>query len=361
MAEAHGQPIRLAGSHHRVDRPATDCRPHSGGELGDLETEMKLSVIVVTHNSAAVVGACLRSVRSTLPDVEVIVVDNLSGDDTTLLCERLDGVTLIANAVNAGYGRACNQGAVVAGGSHLLFVNPDVEIVEVDLRELEREQRASPFGLVAPTLQRGAGGARTVRHWTFDLASHVFGPLWPCEIPSPPRLVIRRGSWWPPGALLLVERAEFLGLGGFDRRFFLYYEDLDLARRYRAADLPIRSTAAIRAHHRAGTSSASDSVGAALLNGWSYLSWIEYLCVWNGRDTAVRAAKLASVLRRQVYGALGLLARTGPASRRARRKRFELAELDQFVRWQSAPGEVPVADFCPEARAIVSGLRGFAE
>lgn len=320
---------------------------------------MKLSAIVVAHNSSSVVATCCQSLRSLIPSAEIIVVDNASTDDTRQLCCQFDGVTLLANGVNAGYGRACNQGAEAASGSHVLFLNPDVEIVEANLQALEREQRASPFGLAAPMLRRSASGARAARHWTFDLASHVLGPLWPREIPPPPRLVIRRSNWWPAGALLLVDRAEFLGLGGFDRRFFLYYEDLDLARRYRAANLPIRSTAAIRAHHRAGTSSTS--AGAVSRNGWSYLSWIEYLCVWNGRDTAVRAAKLAGMLRHQVSGALGLLACIGPASGRARRKRLELAELDQFVRWQSAPGDVSTADFCPEARAILAALLGLAQ
>jgi GT2 family glycosyltransferase len=323
---------------------------------------MNLAAVIVTHNSASVLETCCRSVRSLLPSAEIIVVDNASTDDTQHLCRRLDGVRLIANSVNVGYGRACNQGAEAAGRSHVLFLNPDVEIVAVDERGLHEQASATPFGLVAPRLQWNARGTRTVRHWTFDLFTHVFKPLWPRELPEPPSLVKRGNDWWPAGALLLVDRAEFLGLGGFDPRFFLYYEDLDLARRYRAADLSIRTTAALRGRHRGGTSSAGDGASSALRDGWSYLSWIEYLYTWNGRETAVRAAKSASLLRRQVYLVLGLLTRVGPASGRARRKRLELVELEHFVRARSASPNGSAADgFCPEARAIVSAIPGLAK
>ena len=316
---------------------------------------MTLSVIVVTYNSDAVLEHCVRAIRSTLPEAEVVIVDNSSADGTTRLCERLDGINLLANDCNSGYGRACNQGARAASGSHLLFLNPDVQIVQADLHVLERELRGSQFGLVAPTLQWSARGTRTVRHWTFDLFSHVLGPLWPRELPELPQLVVRRRNWWPAGALLMVNRAEFLSVGGFDRRFFLYYEDLDLARRYRAAGLPIRATATVRGHHRGGTSSAGDTAAAAVRQGWSYLSWIEYLCAWYGWDTAIRAARSAEALRALVDRALGLLARTGVASERARRKRLELAAVEQFVRAHSTSSDA--ADFCPQARAIVRSLR----
>ena len=323
---------------------------------------MTLSAIVVTHNSSDVVLRCLRSVRSRLPGAELIVVDNASTDDTAQRCRELDGVRLFPNAVNVGYGRACNLGADAAGGSHLLLLNPDVEIVDADLSALEREQRSSPFGLLAPVQQWRAGGRRAVRHWTFDLLTHVFDPLWPRELPALPHLPVGRRQSWPTGAALLVDREEFLGLGGFDRRFFLYYEDVDLARRYWAAGLPVRTTDAVRARHQGGTSSTGNTATAALLQGWSYLSWIEYLCTWNGRETAVRATKLTGMLRRQVYRGLGLSARFGPASERVRRKRLELAELDQFVWQKSTSCDVTAAaEFYPQARAIVTAQRRVVE
>ena len=315
---------------------------------------MKLSVIIVTHNSAGVLEACWRSVRSLMPSAEIIVVDNASTDDTQRRCEELDGVKLIASPINGGYGRACNQGARSAVGSHLMFLNPDVEISRVDLRALETEGDTTPFGLVGPVIKHGTHAAQ---HWSLDLLGHVAGPLRPRELPAFPRPIPRGRGWWPAGALLLVDRHEFARLGGFDRRFFLYYEDLDLARRYRAAGLPVRITASVHALHRQGGSSADHGSGAAVRQGWSYISWIEYLCIWYGPDTAKRAAGHARSLRSQLSRALGLLEHGGPLSRRAIRKRQELTEIESFVAWQcSLQRGTAEQDFCPRAREILAAL-----
>ncbi len=318
---------------------------------------MKLSAAIVTHNSAGVLEACCRSVRELLPSAEIIVVDNASTDETQRICRGLDDVRLLANSTNAGFGRACNQGAAAARGSHVLFLNPDVEISRVDARALAAEVSTEPFGLLAPILEDGTRGGSIDEAWPRDLFRHVVGPLRPRELPASPGLLPRRGIWWPVGALLLVNREEFGRLGGFDPRFFLYYEDRDLARRYHAARLPVRTTQSVWARHRGGGSSAGDASGVATREGWSYLSWLEYLCTWNGRDTALRAARSARMLRHEVDRGLALLAHVGPASGRVARKRLELAELDRFVQWQSTFAEgTAAADYCPRARAIVSTL-----
>lgn len=317
---------------------------------------MKLSVIVVTYNSAEVIGACLRSVQAQLPGAETIVVDNASRDGAVEIA-RAAGATVHANETNAGFGRACNQGAEAASGTHLLFLNPDVELDSVDGDALAAEFERSPFGLLAPVLQSGARARRAQRPWRVELLSHVLAPLRPRELPVLPRPVIRRGHWWPAGALVFVEREEFRRLGGFDPRFFLYYEDMDLARRYRSAGLPIRLTHSLRGHHHPGSSSTGEGSGAAVRAAWSYLGWLEYLCTWQGPDTAARAARQERRLRGHVDRALGVAERVSPAASRARRKRVELAEVEHFLRWQSTFGEgTAAADFCPRARAIVGTL-----
>ena len=317
---------------------------------------MKLSVIVVTYNSAEVIGACLRSVQARLPEAETIVVDNASSDATVRIA-RDAGATVVANEVNAGFGRACNQGAEAATDPHLLFLNPDVVLDAVDLDALWNELRRVPFGLLAPVLQRRARARRTQRPWRVELLSHVLGPLRPRELPPLPRPVLRSENWWPAGALVFAQREEFQRLGGFDPRFFLYYEDMDLARRYRAAGLPIRLTYSVRGHHHGGTSSTGEGSGVAVRAAWSYLSWLEYLCTWQGPETAARAARQERRLRAHVDRALGMAEHVSPAASRAQRKRLELAEVERFLRWQSTFGEgTAAADYCPRARTIVGAL-----
>src|SRR5512134_1804075 len=83
------------------------------------------SLIVVAYNSANLLPACLQALAET-KDVsyEVIVVDNASRDGTPdLIAERYPDVRLLTSRENLGFGRACNQGARMARGDLLVFLN----------------------------------------------------------------------------------------------------------------------------------------------------------------------------------------------------------------------------------------------
>ena len=118
---------------------------------GGRMTEPTLSAVIVTHNSADVIQDCLKSVRLQLPDSEIVVVDNASGDDTRARCKEITGTTLVRNSANLGFGRACNQGVETATGSHVLFLNPDVELLAADLAHLRVEFAHEPFGQWGPS------------------------------------------------------------------------------------------------------------------------------------------------------------------------------------------------------------------
>ena len=317
-----------------------------------------LSTVVVTHNSADIIGACLRSLRSELPNPEIIVVDNASSDNTRQRCKELGGIMLLENSANVGFGRACNQGARAATGSHVLFLNPDVRLLEASGPKLGSELTREPFGLVGP-LFRDRGKAAPLllsdSAWPIDAIVHGLGPLRPRELPALPKIPLRRNARWPGGAMLLSARAEFLRSGGFRPEFFLYYEDRDLARRYRAAGLPVGTTRSIVARHTPGTSSATGDSLRIAAGGWAYLGWIEYLSLWHGDATARLAATFAERLRTYTYGVLGRLESWGALPDRVQRKRSQLRGVDAFVRWQSSRADGTADDgFCPHARRIIA-------
>ncbi len=321
-----------------------------------------LSVVVVTHNSADVVGRCLASIRRRLPDSQILVVDNASSDETITRSQEVTVVVSVRNADNIGFGRACNQGAEAADGSHVVFVNPDVRVIEIDHAILCTELSQEPFGLKGPLFRDGSRTGPLLlpdRFWPIEVLKHALGPLRPRELPALPKASVRRSTWWPAGAMLLCSRAEFLGLGGFRPEFFLYSEDRDLARRYRAAGLPVGTTRSIIASHTQGTSSASEDSLRTVAGGWAYLGWIEYLSAWHGQATARRAVAAVDWLRARADDALALLASGGPLSRRARRKRMQLRGVEEFVRWQSSHTDgTAERGFCPHAREIIAGRGG---
>ena len=153
-----------------------------------------------------------------------------------------------------------------------MFMNPDVVLVAAQASALYAELRRTPFGLVGPFYADGSD-VKPLRvrdgFWIAEVLGQAFGALWPRELRALPK-VPAGSAWWPGGALLLCSRDEFVQVGGSDPEFFLYYEDRDLARRYREAGLPMRSTASLVARHTWGASSA-DSGLRVIPSGWAYL------------------------------------------------------------------------------------------
>src|SRR5438477_8099393 len=226
---------------------------------------MKLSVVIVSHDSAHCIAECRRAVRRVLHDCEVIVVDNRSVDATVTTTTTIDPRTRIVQMDdNVGFARACNAGVRVASHDHVLLMNPDVVLLHVSRRDLELALSQRRLGLLAGELiGTRASAARAHlfpnRSWMSELLYTALGPFEPRELSARHRVSRVDVPAWACAAAVLIRRSEFLPLGGFDERFFLYYEDQELGARYRDAQLPIGGTDAIRAAHRNGTSSPTAS------------------------------------------------------------------------------------------------------
>ncbi|MBY0274505.1 glycosyltransferase family 2 protein [Candidatus Binatia bacterium] len=187
--------------------------------------DVELSVVVVSWNGAAYLGACLNAVRGA--GRELIVVDNGSRDGSTALVrERHGDVRLLVNDANLGYARAANRGLRAAHGRYVLFLNPDAIVSEEAIAAARAVLDDRPgVGLVG-VAQRGRNGSviPTVEPF-FSLAA--------LRRPSHRRVSAPGGEGpveidWCHGAFFLGRREELLALGGYDERYFLYAEDMDL-------------------------------------------------------------------------------------------------------------------------------------
>jgi len=213
----------------------------------------RVSVIIVSYQSASTIGSALAELRTAAVAgwLQVIVVDNASTDGTAaLLRDHHPWVELIENPDNRGFGRANNQGLARAQGEFILFLNPDAVIGTGPLRRLVRFLQQHPeAAFVGPALEN-AGGT----------------PYRPQRFPTPRRLLAAalgrpdpgysvqpgdapRQVSWLCGAVLLGRKSVLKQLGGFDARFFLYFEETDLC--YRAACLGLETwvLAEASAHH----------------------------------------------------------------------------------------------------------------
>ena len=195
---------------------------------------MRLSVIVVTHNSReALVRTLPPLLDQTGPEDELVIVDNASSDGTPeVVVAMAPEAKLIRSNVNEGFAAACNLGAEAAGGDLLLLLNPDAQPAEgfcQSIRTPLREGRgwAAWMGLVTAEGGSVINTSGGVVHFTgLGWAGQAGEPL--AHAPAAPREVA-----FVSGACLAIRRETWSRHGGFDSGFFLYHEDVDLSLRLR--------------------------------------------------------------------------------------------------------------------------------
>ncbi len=210
-----------------------------------------ISIVIVSYNSGHILGECLAR----LPDTaEVIVVDNASSDDSVRVAEGFS-VRLISLPENVGYGCACNLGAEAASGEFILFMNPDVRFEEGSIGRLADAAGHYPGAAAfAPRLVKPDGSI--VFQDSSILCPPPHNKSKPRHVPAGDCCVEAMS-----GAAIFCRREAFLGLGGFDERIFLYYEDDDLCRRLRKAGWSLVYVHGALGRHEHGKSTRSKKGG----------------------------------------------------------------------------------------------------
>ncbi len=234
--------------------------------------------MIVNFNAGDHLGRCLRALgradRSSFTLASVTVVDNASEDDSmTVIAADPDAqpvdcvVNVLSNTENRGFAAACNQGARAGAAELLVFVNPDAEVF--------RETLAATVAVMADPIRVGVGicGGQMVddrgeyllscsRFPTFAMyVTKMLGlaqllPRWvPRQRMSPQETTESGPVDQVIGAFFMIRRSLFESLGGFDERFFVYMEEVDLA--LRASQRGYRSyfVKSARIYHREGASS----------------------------------------------------------------------------------------------------------
>ncbi|NIS85449.1 MAG: glycosyltransferase family 2 protein, partial [Nitrospinaceae bacterium] len=207
---------------------------------------MDVSIVLVNYFSSGPLRECLNSLPEAVRDLEceTIVVDN-SPEDPALaaLAGRVPGLRILSNPVNRGFARACNQGAAEARGTALLFLNPDTILADQSVKRMWNYLQAHPdAGALGPrvlnpdgSLQHSCRRFPTLGAGLFNrysLLSRVFprNPVTARYLMTDFDHKTTRDVDWVSGCCLMVSRKAFETAGGFDERFFLFNEDVDLCR-----------------------------------------------------------------------------------------------------------------------------------
>lgn len=257
---------------------------------------MDLSILIVTYNSAGLVGRLLEHLACEIRGLcaEVIVLDNASRDGTADLVRHAHPwVQLISSQVNLGFAAGNNRAARRARGRYLLLLNPDAFPHVGALREaLQLLARHPDAGLAGGELV-GADGSRQPSGRMFPTLRDEFFTLSGLAARYPENAWLARldRRWadpdqdavvdWIPGAFVFIAAEVFGQLGGFDERFFMYYEEVDLCRRLQQAGLKIYYWPRLKAMHIGGESAktvdkARLSRAGAQLESWRMRSGLLY-------------------------------------------------------------------------------------
>ena len=232
----------------------------------------KLSIIIVNWNSGPQLRACLTSIAAAgkggLDLLPVVVVDNASSDTSLEGIENLGvSVHIVRNSRNRGFAAACNQGAAESRADYLLFLNPDTILYPASLASpvefMERHENLD-IGIVGIQLVDDAGEvSRTCAR--FPTVSGIFARMIGLDRLLPARFPSHFISEWDHsasryvdeviGAFFLVRHSYFEILGGFDERFFVYFEELDFSLRARQSGWRSFYLADARAYHKGGGTS----------------------------------------------------------------------------------------------------------
>jgi N-acetylglucosaminyl-diphospho-decaprenol L-rhamnosyltransferase len=223
------------------------------------------AAVVVNFNAGSHLIDCVRSLRA--EGVErVVVVDNQSRDDSIAALRRADAdVEIVDAGANLGMGTATNRGAERVDAPFLLVINPDAVLEPGAIKALMAALEADPtLGIVGPRIEEPNGAlypsARSFPSMR-DAIGHAFlGPVMPnnrfsrryrmLDVDSS----VARPADWLSGACMLVRRACFDQLRGFDEDYFMYGEDVDLCWRAWKAGWTVGYEPAARVVHVQGVS-----------------------------------------------------------------------------------------------------------
>ncbi|MBN2036174.1 MAG: glycosyltransferase [Chitinispirillaceae bacterium] len=232
---------------------------------------IRVSVVVVNYKVPLSLRQALRSLREAegYDTAEVIVVDNASGDGSReTITAEFPEIKWVQLKANIGFGKACNVGARNAAGEFLLFLNPDTIVsrgtlvLAVDFMDEHEDvgllgaKTLNPDGTMQPGCRRGFPTPEAALYHFIGL-SRLF--------PKNERFGGYHYTWLDPddssevdavsGSCMFIRRHLFETIGGFDERFFMYGEDLDLCRRVHETGSKVWYYPAIQIIHLKGRSS----------------------------------------------------------------------------------------------------------
>lgn len=220
---------------------------------------MTISFIIVNYNSEKFLKRCVESIfeHAPLSSYEIIIINNDPAPLENIFSDN-PCIKIINNPENRGYAQACNFGAKEASGEILFFLNADTEFTTSAVDDIVQKLSDSMIGIVAPKLilPNGENQPWSVGYeiTLWDIIRNNLGltrsrKLW--------QAIETTDVDWVSGAAFAVSKKTFNECAGFDEKFFMYFEDVDLCKRIRKLNKKIILLPKMRVVHIGGQSQSN--------------------------------------------------------------------------------------------------------
>ncbi|HBP51243.1 MAG: Glycosyltransferase [Candidatus Shapirobacteria bacterium GW2011_GWE1_38_10] len=227
-----------------------------------MKKSFRLSIIIVTWNTADITLKCVQTIKKYLSglEYEIIIADNGSEDDTVIKLKNEGGLIVIENKANLGFGKGNNIAASKASGDYLLFLNSDMELIDNQLANMFNYiSTHNEIGLIGPKFLN-IDGSDQGSVFPSQSLSNAFKEFW-CGQKTYSKYVPESNKpvevWSVSGGAVMVKRELFEKVGTWDKRYFMFYEDLELCRQIKKLGYKIYYYPECRLIHRHGASGKS--------------------------------------------------------------------------------------------------------
>ncbi|RKZ54094.1 MAG: hypothetical protein DRR16_00870 [Candidatus Parabeggiatoa sp. nov. 3] len=224
-------------------------------------SQPRVSIVIPVFNKALYTYNCLLTLQACDPEIskEVIIINNASSDDTAALLAQLQGaIKIINNTKNQGFVQACRQGAEIANGEFILFLNNDTQVTPswlsnlVKVMDTQADIGITGSKLIYPDEQLQEAGGMIFN----DASGWNYGRL---QEPTDARYNQSREVDYCSGASLMIRKTLWNQLGGFDMRYApAYYEDTDLCFAARQAGYKVYYCHDSQVIHHEGITAGTD-------------------------------------------------------------------------------------------------------
>jgi GT2 family glycosyltransferase len=227
----------------------------AGGPTADA---LDTAVVIVNYRTKALTSEAVASALAEAEVKEIVVVDNASGDDSAEYLRSAHDdprLRVLQSEWNRGFGPAVNLGAGACHSPLLFILNSDATLVPGSLGTLALALvQDQNIGVIAPAVYESDGRSlQPATYGRLPTRRDIFlGNAWARPSARHDRDAARPG--WVSGVAMLLRREDFLAIGGFDEGFSMYFEDIDLCRRIRAAGKSVRREPSAGVVHRGGKS-----------------------------------------------------------------------------------------------------------